>query len=36
MCLCTGLLYDPKEHIVPDDPARPELLNIKDGEQKSK
>ena len=23
MCLCTGLLYDPQEHIIPTDPARP-------------
>ena len=35
MCLCTGLLYDPKEHIEVEDPAHPELLNMKDGEQKS-
>ena len=34
MCLCTGLLYDPVEHITPDDPARPELVNMKDGDQK--
>ena len=34
MCLCTGLLYDPVEHITPDDPARPELTNMKDGDQK--
>ena len=34
MCLCTGLLYDPIEHITPDDPAYPELSNLKDGEQK--
>ncbi len=34
MCLCTGLLYDPVEHITPDDPAHPELSNLKDGEQK--
>ena len=34
MCLCTGLLYDPIEHITPDDPAHPELSNLKDGEQK--
>ena len=35
MCLCTGLLYDPAEHIEVKNPAHPELLNIKDGEQKS-
>ena len=35
MCLCTGLLYDPAEHIEVMNPAHPELLNIKDGEQKS-
>lgn len=34
MCLCTGLLYDPKEHIVPSDPAHPELAGNKDGDQK--
>ena len=34
MCLCTGLLYHPVEHITPDDPARPELVNMKDGDQK--
>ena len=34
MCLYTGLLYDPIEHITPDDPAHPELSNLKDGEQK--
>ena len=35
MCLCTGLLYDPAEHIEVRNPAHPEFLNIKDGEQKS-
>lgn len=35
MCLCTGLLYDPAEHIEVLSPAHPEILNIKDGEQKS-
>ena len=35
MCLCTGLLYDPEEHIEVLNPAHPELLNIKDGEQRS-
>ena len=35
MCLCTGLLYDPAEHIEVMNPAHPEFLNIKDGEQKS-
>ena len=34
MCLCTGLLYDPAEHIEVMSPARPELLNLKDGEQR--
>ena len=34
MCLCTGLLYDPKEHIEVENPARPGLLNLKDGEQR--
>ena len=34
MCLCTGLLYDPAEHIEVADPAHPELANLKDGEQK--
>lgn len=35
MCLCTGLLFDPKEHIEVENPAHPEILNLKDGEQKS-
>lgn len=35
MCLCTGLLYDPAEHIEVLNPAHPEILNIKDGEQRS-
>ena len=34
MCLCTGLLYDPAEHIEVQNPAYPELINLKDGEQK--
>lgn len=34
MCLCTGLLYDPAEHIEVTNPAHPELVNLKDGEQK--
>ena len=34
MCLCTGLLYDPAEHIEVTSPAHPELVNLKDGEQK--
>lgn len=34
MCLCTGLLYDPAEHIEVINPAHPELVNLKDGEQK--
>ena len=36
MCLCTGLLYDPAEHIEVKDPAQPQLTNIKDGENKLK
>jgi hypothetical protein len=35
MCLCTGLLYDPSEHIDVMDPAHPERLGLKDGEQKT-
>ena len=35
MCLCTGLLYDPSEHIEVAYPADPKLANLKDGEQKS-
>ena len=35
MCLCTGLLYNPEEHIEVLNPAHPELLNIKDVEQRS-
>ena len=35
MCLCTGLLYDPAEHIEVRNPAHPELLDMKDGDQKS-
>ena len=35
LCLCTGLLYDPKEHIEVLNPAHPEIPNLKDGEQKS-
>ena len=34
MCLCTGLLYDPAEHIEVMSPAHPELVNLKDGEQR--
>ena len=34
MCLCTGLLFDPDEHIEVTSPAHPELVNLKDGEQK--
>ena len=34
MCLCTGLLYDPAEHIEVKDPAQPQLTNVKDGENK--
>ncbi len=29
MCLCTGLLYDPAEHIEVTDPAHPELVDSK-------
>ena len=36
MCLCTGLLYDPSEHIEVMSKAHPELTNLKDGEQKTK
>ena len=35
MCLCTGLLYDPSEHIEVKSPAHPELLHMKDGEQRT-
>ena len=35
MCLCTGLLFDPMEHIEVENPARPEIVNLKDGEQKN-
>ena len=35
MCLCTGLLYDPAEHIEVLNPAHPGLVNLKDGEQKN-
>ena len=34
MCLCTGLLYDPAEHIEVKNPAQPQLTNVKDGENK--
>ncbi len=34
LCLCTGLLYDPAEHIEVMNPAHPELANNKDGDQK--
>ena len=36
MCLCTGLLYDPEEHLQIIDKAYPEIANNKDGEQKSR
>ena len=36
MCLCTGLLYDPAEHIEVKSPAHPEILHMKDGDQKIK
>jgi len=35
MCLCTGLLYDPAEHIEVKSPAHPEIPNLKDGEQRN-
>ena len=35
MCLCTGLLYDPAEHIEVKNPAQPQLVNMKDGEQRT-
>ena len=35
MCLCTGLLYDPSEHIEVKSPAHPEILHLKDGEQRT-
>ena len=35
MCLCTGLLYDPSEHIEVKNPAQPQLVNMKDGEQRT-
>ena len=36
MCLCTGLLYDPHEHLQITDKAHPEIANYKDGEQRSR
>ena len=36
MCLCTGLLYDPAEHIEVKSPAHPEILHMKDGDQKKR
>ena len=36
MCLCTGLLYDPAEHIEVNSPAHPEILHMKDGDQRKK
>lgn len=36
MCLCTGLLYDPEEHLQVADRAHPEVIRLKDGEQKIK
>ena len=36
MCLCTGLLYDPHEHLPITDKAHPEIANYKDGEQRSR
>ena len=36
MCLCTGLLYDPTEHIEVKSPAHPEILHMKDGDQRKK
>ena len=32
MCLCTGLLYDPEEHIVVDDPALKQQQSVMQGE----
>ena len=32
MCLCTGLLYDPEEHIVVDDPALKQQQSVMPGE----
>ena len=34
MCLCTGLLFDPAEHIEVKNPADPRMADLKDGEQK--
>lgn len=34
MCLCTGLLFDPAERIEVMNPAHPEIINLKDGDQK--
>ena len=36
MCICTGLLYDPAEHIEVKSPAHPEILHMKDGDQRKK
>ena len=36
MCLCTGLLYDPAEYIEVKSPAHPEILHMKDGDQRKK
>ena len=36
MCLCNGLLYDPAEHIEVKSPAHPEILHMKDGDQRKK
>ena len=36
MCLCTGLLYNPAEHIEVKSPAHPEILHMKDGDQRKK
>ena len=36
MCLRTGLLYDPEEHIQVKSPAHPEILQMKDGEQRKR
>ena len=36
MCLCTGLLYDPAEHIEVKSPAHPEILHMKDGDQRKR
>ena len=34
MCLCTGLLYDPSEHIIVDDPALKNQPSVTDSHTK--